>query len=675
MNANYEPHAISRRTFLKGAGAVGAAGLLAACGGSSSSSGSTATSGAASAPAASNGGASLSEVYTWELSMREVESWNMLYTQRATDFNVLTNCVDGLLSANNYGQPVAAIAESWEHNEDASVWTFHLRQDVDWCDVNGTVMGHITSKDFLVGAEWVLNQFKNEASNTSMPTQMVANAQEYYDHTVELGAAAADLTYQDMVDFGVGIEAPDDYTLVFTCKNPCTYFDTVAGYACFMPASEELISSLGIEGFRAATNAEMWYCGPYLVEEYIQGNSKSFIPNPNWYGPDDHARFERVVVTMLGDLSVGYQLYQNRELDEIDLTESNVTMIQNDPSSEYNSQLCEKRPKKYSYQMHFNYQRRNEDGTPDDNWNKAIANTAFRQCFTKGLDLTRYFSRTNPINPLKCENDTYTMPGVCYNSDNVEYTKLVCEKMGYGAYDGETMIRLRDNGGDITDLKQQAMDELSAIGVTFPVHAHYHIQSGNTTSQDSAAVLRQCFTDSFGDDFIVLDIGEYVSSVQQEIVNAHLHGFVINGWGADFGDPINFLGQETLTDANAYYSHNYSYIANVYEEGPADWQADLISTYQTFEQMVHDADAIVDDINARYDAFAEAEAYMLENVLTCPCNLEVALTLTHVNEYSKINAMYGICNYKYVDWETSEEAYTTEQYEEFAAAYDAAMQA
>ena len=675
MNANYEPHAISRRTFLKGAGAVGAAGLLAACGGSSSSSGSTATSGAASAPAASNGGASLSEVYTWELSMREVESWNMLYTQRATDFNVLTNCVDGLLSANNYGQPVAAIAESWEHNEDASVWTFHLRQDVDWCDVNGTVMGHITSKDFLVGAEWVLNQFKNEASNTSMPTQLVANAQEYYDHTVELGDAAADLTYQDMVDFGVGIEAPDDYTLVFTCKNPCTYFDTVAGYACFMPASEELISSLGIEGFRAATNAEMWYCGPYLVEEYIQGNSKSFIPNPNWYGSDDHARFERVVVTMLGDLSVGYQLYQNRELDEIDLTESNVTMIQNDPSSEYNSQLCEKRPKKYSYQMHFNYQRRNEDGTPDDNWNKAIANTAFRQCFIKGLDLTRYFSRTNPINPLKCENDTYTMPGVCYNSDNVEYSKLVCDKMGYGAYDGETMIRLRDNGGDITDLKQQAMDELSAIGVTFPVHAHYHIQSGNTTSQDSAAVLRQCFTDSFGDDFIVLDIGEYVSSVQQEIVNAHLHGFVINGWGADFGDRIIFLGQETLTDANAYYSHNYSYIANVYEEGPADWQADLISTYQTFEQMVHDADAIVDDVNARYDAFAEAEAYMLENVLTCPCNLEVALTLTHVNEYSKINAMYGICNYKYVDWETSEEAYTTEQYEEFAAAYEAAMQA
>ena len=91
--------------------------------------------------------------------------------------------------------------------------------------------------------------------------------------------------------------------------------------------------------------------------------------------------------------------------------------------------------------------------------------------------------------------------------------------------------------------------------------------------------------------------------------------------------------------------------------------------------MVNDASAIVDDINARYDAFAEAEAYMLTNVLTCPAYLDVSWTLTHANDYSKINAMYGICNYKYVDWETSEEAYTTEQYEEFAAAYEAAMQA
>ena len=305
MNANFE---ISRRSFLKGAGAVGAAGLLAACGGGSSSTGSTATSGGASAPAASNGGAPLTEYIWYESGNRELEKWNVLYSQSASDFNVLTNLVDGLLSADNYGAPVAAIAESWEHNEDASVWTFHLRDDVDWCDVNGTVTGHITSKDFLVGLEWVLNQYKNEASNTSMPNQTLLGAEEYYQYTVEQGDAAANLTYQDMLDHGVGIEAPDDYTLVFTCKDPCPYFDTVAGYACFYPASEDLINQLGIEGFRAATYAEMWYCGPYLIEEYIQGNTKSYIPNPNWYGAADHSRFERMTILILVDGTMAYQL-------------------------------------------------------------------------------------------------------------------------------------------------------------------------------------------------------------------------------------------------------------------------------------------------------------------------------------------------------------------------------
>ena len=668
MNAHYEPHAFSRRSFLKGAGAVGAAGLLAACGGSDSSS-TTASSGGAAAPAGS-----LTEYYSWETNTRELEEWNVLHSQDASDFNVLTNLVDGLLSSDPYGKPVPAIASSWEHNEDASVWTFHLRDDVDWCDVNGEVKGHITSKDFLVGCEWVLNQYKNEAYNTSMPIQNVLGAEEYYDHTVELGEAAADLTYQDMIDAGVGIAAPDDYTLVFTCKNPCPYFDTVAGYVSFYPASEDLIKELGIDGFRYATQLEMYYCGPYLIEEYVQNNTKSFIPNPTWYGASDHARFERVVVTMLNDQTVGYQLYQNRELDEIDLVESTLTTIINDPDHEYADQLCEKRPKKYSYQFHFNFQKYNDDGTPDDNWNKAAANEAFRRCLLEGLDLTPYFARYNAINPLKCENLFYTMQGVCYNTQGVDYVELVREKMGYGKFDGETSVRTRNT--DISALKAQAMEELSALGVTFPIHCNWPILAGAANQQDTAVVLRQCFTDCLGDDFVVLDIIEYVSSVMQEIVNAHKHSIIGNGWGADFGDPINFLCQEILHDDNAYYAMNYGFIGKVVKEGSAaDWQSDLVAQFEEFTKLVNDANAIVDDIDARYDAFAEAEAYMLQHALTCPEHYNVSWCLTHANEYSKINAMYGIFNYKYVDWETSEEAYTTEQYEEFAAAFNAAMQA
>lgn len=46
MNIDFESRNITRRSFLKGAGVVGAAGLLSACGSKSNNSGSTAASGA-----------------------------------------------------------------------------------------------------------------------------------------------------------------------------------------------------------------------------------------------------------------------------------------------------------------------------------------------------------------------------------------------------------------------------------------------------------------------------------------------------------------------------------------------------------------------------------------------------------------------------------------------------
>ena len=676
MSINFESHKLDRRSFLKGAGMVGAAGLLAACGGKSDN-GSSATSTSGAAAPNTTGATPLKEFISFESGNRELESWNILYTQRAEDANVITNLWDGLLSFDCYGKVVPAIASSWEHNDDSTVWTFHLRDDVDWVDANGEVKDHLTSKDFLVGFEWVMNAYKNEANNTSMPNDTVVGAADYYEQTKAAGDAAADMTYEDMLAAGVGIEAPDDYTLVFTCKDPCPYFDTVAAYNSFYPVAPALLDELGIEGFRGCDNTTMWYNGPYVVEEYIQGNTKSYIPNPSYYDAANVSRFERLTITMISDGTISLQLYENRELDEVDLGESSIATIQADPSNVFNQQLCEKRPKKFSYCFIFNYDKRKADGTADENWNKAIANKAFRQCFSKGLELSKFYARYNPINPLKCENDFFTMSGLCYTTDGTDYTSLVAKELGLDGekYDGKTMKRLRANNGDITDLKKQAMDELSAIGVTFPVHCSYYILAGSTTALDSATVLKQCFTDSFGDDFIVLDVNTFVSSTMKEVVAPKLQSFTHMGWGADFGDPINFLTQIIVHDDNAYYSCNMTNIEGIAENGAADYQKDLVAAYEQFTDLVNEGRVIVNDTDARYAAFAKAEAYFLEENLIFPTVYDVTWCLTHANEYSKINAMYGPCNYKAVNWETSEEAYTTEQYEEFAAAFDAATQA
>ena len=97
MSINFESHTIDRRSFLKGAGVLGAAGLLSACGGSKPDNGTASSAASGTAAPNTTGADPISEYISFESANRELESWNMLYTQQASDANVITNLWDGLL--------------------------------------------------------------------------------------------------------------------------------------------------------------------------------------------------------------------------------------------------------------------------------------------------------------------------------------------------------------------------------------------------------------------------------------------------------------------------------------------------------------------------------------------------------------------------------------------------
>ncbi len=46
----------------------------------------------------------IKDLYDYELQSREIETWNVLYSQLATDLQVLTNLYDGLLESDEYGK-------------------------------------------------------------------------------------------------------------------------------------------------------------------------------------------------------------------------------------------------------------------------------------------------------------------------------------------------------------------------------------------------------------------------------------------------------------------------------------------------------------------------------------------------------------------------------------------
>ena len=106
-------------------------------------------------------------------------------------------------------------------------------------------------------------------------------------------------------------------------------------------------------------------------------------------------------------------------------------------------------------------------------------------------------------------------------------------------------------------------------------------------------------------------------------------------------------------------SAHYSYINEITE--PDETNADLLATYQEFTELVEAADAITTDLDARYAAYAKAEAYLLDHVLVMPCNYSIGWCLSKVDNDSKIYAMYGSQNEKMKNWDTHVDGYTSEE--------------
>ena len=145
-----------------------------------------------------------------------------------------------------------------------------------------------------------------------------------------------------------------------------------------------------------------------------------------------------------------------------------------------------------------------------------------------------------------------------------------------------------------------------------------------------------------GADFIDIIITEgpsdnYLSAVRR----AGKYCFQLCNWGADYSDP------ETETDpfyqAAGERGGRYAYLRTGVEDGFITGEtADAIMAYMT---AVEEAKAITGDINARYDAFAKAEAMLINNALVIPMGMSVpAYLATRLNYWEGQYASTGFSN-------------------------------
>lgn len=583
-----------------------------------------------------NSASGLTEFHDYELQANEVETWNMLNTYQARTIQVLANFSDGLLEFSSDNEIIPSAAESYTKNDDATVWTFKIRKGMKWVDQQGNEKADVTAQDFVTAAKYILTQ-SNGSFNSSQITGMVKGAEEYYEATdLEAKTSEADL---EKLWEQVGIKATDEYTVEYTMISPTPYFDTCVTYASYYPAPTALVEELG-EDF-GTTPDKIWYSGCYILTEYNNQANKTMVKNEKYWDPEN-VSFDKVTITMLDSANKAYDLFKTGELDRASLTQEQVRT----ELAAGNKELIQTLQGPYAGSAYFNWTV-NEELPGASDWNKAVRNENFRKAFFHGLDFTEDMKRIDPSNSYnQLIVNTFTPAGLVKSSDGTDYTELG----DLAQYKGDG-VATRLDSAKFNEYKTKAMEELSAQGVTFPVTMYLYYQEGNQTSYESYEVRKAGYIKALGEDFVKIEAKTYSSSQKSSVItNNNYHSMLLgSGWGADYGDPYNFLVQITdLPGAtmNPAYSHMSS---------------DELPELAKLNKMVEEANKIV-DLDERYLAFAQAEAYALEHALVIP---GYAIggnewVVTKVNIYSQPNPRYGSSYKKYKYWETKADAYTAD---------------
>ena len=160
----------------------------------------------------------------------EITTMNYLTTSVSQNQKALANFVDTLVEYDSFGNVIPCLAESWDfqpetwtdadgQQHEGQKWTFRLRKDAKWYTCDGEEYAPVTAGDFVYSARLVADS-KFDSDMPDMLIQYVRNGVELYNEVI------SDFTQ-------LGVEAEDDYTLVYHLKQPCAYFVTLLTYGCY----------------------------------------------------------------------------------------------------------------------------------------------------------------------------------------------------------------------------------------------------------------------------------------------------------------------------------------------------------------------------------------------------------------------------------------------------------
>ena len=585
-------------------------------------------------------------------------TFNYLLDYYADNTSIITNLVDGLLENDNHGNLVPSLAEDWSVSNDGLTYTYKLRKDAKWFTADGEEYAPVKAQDFVTGIKYAVD-------NKSQAIDLIQNSIKGLNDYI----TGADSDFSK-----VGVKAIDDQTVQYTLTRPEPYWNSKTTNSILFPVNEEFLNSKG-KDFGTLSPDSILYSGPYLLKDFTSKSSIEYVKNPHYY---DHDKVS------IEHVKLAYFDGSDQELTIRNFESGAYSIAGVYPNSsnfaktkeKYKDNIVYSLQDKTSWYFNFNVNRKayNHTAKTTDEQKKstetAVLNKNFRQAVNFALDRTAYSAQSNGEEAASKTLRNTLVPPTFVQVGDKTFGEVVASKLvNYGTeWAGMNLADAQDayfNKEKAQAKFAEAKKDLASQGVTFPIHLDIAVDQTNKNAVTGMNSVKQTLESVLGTDNLVVDVQQLSTDEYNNVAflaptpDARDYDLSFDGWVADYQDPSTYLNPFNAEDG---------FYLKIFGLDAKEDKAKIASLgLDTYTKMLKDADSENKDVAKRYEKYAEAQAWMIDNSLIMSAmSGGGTASVTKVTPFTRGYSLVGIkgdgYNYKYM--KLQKDTVTTKQYEE-----------
>ncbi|MEA5039115.1 MAG: peptide ABC transporter substrate-binding protein [Clostridiaceae bacterium] len=578
-------------------------------------------------------------------------SFNYFSTAYATVREIVANCIDGLVEPNTYGVYVPSLAESWETNDDQTVWTFKIRQGLKWVDSTGAETSYdLTAQDFVDGIRYIGDP-QNGAYSLRVVRNLIAGLYDYYWALDDIDSGTTTDKTRDEVlatfDNSVGVKALDEYTVQYTLTASAPYFlSLIESSMLLLPVEYDYAMEQG-ENF-GIDNEHMLYCGAYYISHFERDKAITLTANTHYWDPNS-ITIDTVEYQMIPDGTTSLEMFKRGEIDYTSVAAEEYLSLKD---TEWEDDML---PTDHSFSTNYlwlDFQGKNPE------FNIFINNENFRKALQYSLNRESIASLREPVDPKRILRNTINAEGAILDSSGKDYTDYSplkeVKETDYNnpelakEYMKKAVEELCEADGTIKGCTPGTVDYLPVcsfdVDGKLPVTICY-VGTDDESEIVMAQLLKTMIEDSIGSEYIDFEIQAYSGWTYSTVADPLNYDIYFDSLSTNYADPSGILTRLTTDGAENVGKYKVPEYDDLIEKA-------LAAT--TFEE--------------RLQYFAQAEAYLCNGAYLIPFISSLrGYYMSYSVPYTSPLTLYG--NEKYKGTMVATEPLTIDEFNTLTEAY------